>query len=917
MLRFISRRAPLVLAAVALAAFASLTAIVDLESGQPRLVLDATADTMIPQGSADRLFYEGFKDLFNSEEATLIALSDDDIVTTANLARIERITDRVGALPQVERVLSLTTALNIRSEDGDLIIAPFVEEIPETEAELSELRERIRNDPIYSGNLVSRDGRVSVVVVNFLDLPSKELVDDKVDEQIGQIVEEERGNLEAWTSGRSHAKAAVARSMMRDLTTLLPLSWVVMGLVAYLSFRTFRGVLIPLLTVQISMLGAVAFIAMRYGAINVVTVAAPPVLVVVGMAYAIHVISAYYDVVRDWPEGRSMEGMQEEIVFRALAEVSVPVIFTGATTMAGFFSLMTSPLEAVQQFGVFCGIGTGLAMIVSLTFVPALLRLMPVPTVARTAGTSDRSSDRSTAFFKRMALFDINYPRAIFAVAGLVALASVVGMFLIEVRTDMMMNFKKDSITRKDFDRINEHLEGANMINVVLEARPVDAFKDPANLRIIEDLQTWLEEQPEVGGTTSIVDYVKTLNRGFHDAGEDAFRIPESRELVSQLLLLGGYTETERFVDFEYEVANIEVRNNGMDSATVSRLVDRIRDRLHELPPELETHVTGNAVLLSQAANDVAVGQIISLTTAMIFIYGFLSLLFMSFTVGLVALIPSALPILVYFGLLGWFGIPLSASTALLACIVLGIAVDDTIHLMAHFNAAAKRHADENKGMIEALCVVGRPITITTLALSLGFLVLALSDSQLQTHFGLLSAATVALAWLADMTLTPALASRMRVVNLWDVVTTDLGDAPESAIPLFSGLRRAQARMVALMTKLSTYPAGHELLRVGEQGDEMYVVVEGTLEAWVVSEDDGSEVVLRKLERGDVIGEIGLFRGVRSANVRTQTKVRLLCLTKESLDSLKRRYPRIGAQIYSNLSEVLAGRLTAVTGRLR
>jgi hypothetical protein len=291
-----------------------------------------------------------------------------------------------------------------------------------------------------------------------------------------------------------------------------------------------------------------------------------------------------------------------------------------------------------------------------------------------------------------------------------------------------------------------------------------------------------------------------------------------------------------------------------------------------------------------------------------------LCLLFMSFRVGLLALIPNVLPVLVYFGTLGITGVTLNTTTGLVACLVLGIAVDDTIHFLARFNTAAKRMADETKGVSEALWSVGRPVSYTTAALCLGFLAITTSSLQNQREFGALAAFTLGFAWLVDVVFTPALAARMRVVTLWDVVTLDLGDDPQRSIPLFRGLSQHQARIAALMTSLRSYASGHKLFRAGETGDEMYVVIHGRMTASVPAKGGMVEV---EMGRGDVVGEVALFHGRRTADVETVTDVTLLRLTDSNLERLRRRYPRIGAQLYRNLSDVLAERLARSTERTR
>jgi hypothetical protein len=479
----------------------------------------------------------------------------------------------------------------------------------------------------------------------------------------------------------------------------------------------------------------------------------------------------------------------------------------------------------------------------------------------------------------------------------------------------LVNNFLSDNPVRLDFERINESLEGANAFTLAIESSVLDAWKEPQNLRALDDLQRWLEAQPEIGGTTSFADYLKVMNQALTGGAAEQFAIPESSAMVSQLLVIGSNDELGLYVDADFQVAAVTVRTSAMDSASIMNLVERIERRATEvLPKHLEARVTGNSVLLSRTMDDVALGQAVSLWTAFAIIYVILVVLFTSFRIGLLALIPNVLPVLIYFGILGWTGVTLNTTTGLVACLVLGIAVDDTIHFLSHFNTAAKKHASETKGIVDALVKVGRPVTYTTAALCLGFTTLMGSSMKSQVEFGLLAAFTLAVAWLVDITFTPALAARMRIVTLWDVVTIDLGKSPELSIPLLAGLSPNQAKIAALMMQIRELEAGELLFRAGEKGDEMYVVIDGRLEASVQRE--GEPVEIRSMTRGDVVGEIGLFRGDRRADVRCATTARLLRLTQTDLERLNRRRPRIGAQVFANLSQVLADRLVSMTERI-
>jgi predicted RND superfamily exporter protein len=903
-LRSLIRRSSLVLAIVAAITLLALTRIVDFRTGELRLGLDPSIDSMLPRVDPARDYYDDVRELFGGDEAVLVVLSVADVFTSENLGRIVRMGNRFEKLDGVHHVTSLANSLNIRSVDGSLEIDAFIEGVPDDPAEIARIRREALGSPVYAGNLITRDARNTSLLIHLFELSANELV--AVDTEIRRIVEQERGDATVWITGGVHIKSEMQHLMLGDLIGTLPLAVVAMVAVGFLCFRTPRGILIPLSTVGIAQVWTLAMIAETTGAINFVTIAVPPIILAVGFAYTVHVVSAYYDALRGRIEPEDDDG----VVFAATRIVALPVLLTGATTVAGFASLTISPLSAVQEFGLFCSIGIAASTILSLSFAPTVLHVLPMPRVR--AAQASTSLDRT---LRRLAEFDVQHRAAILTSGAVLAVVALVGMSQIEVGTNFVRNFPDDNQTRMDFDTVNEKLEGSSGFYVVVHSNEDDAFMKPANLRQVQRIQRWLEDQPEVGGTTAFPDYLEVINRAFHDDDPNYLTIPDSYDTIAQLLLFANDPEFESFVDSRYRTANIVVRSREFDSGVVAALADRIETYLAELPGGLEYGVTGNSILVSRTLDDVALGQALSLGAAFAIIFVILVLLFTSVRIGFAALIPNALPVLVYFGVLGFAGITLNTTTGLVACLVLGIAVDDTIHFLVHFNTASKRLASETRGVVESLISVGRPVTYTTAGLCAGFLALTASELKNQVEFGVLASLTLAVAWLVDVTFTPALATRLRVVTLWDVLTLDLGDDPRRSIPLFAGLRKTQARVVALIGSLQTYSKGHRLIQVGDPGDEMYVVIDGELRVSLPTE--GGEIQFGTCKRGDIIGEIALFHGIRTADVEAATDVRLLRLDNSNLDRIRRRYPRTAATLFHNLSRTLADRAASTTEKVR
>ncbi|MBW2725443.1 MAG: MMPL family transporter [Deltaproteobacteria bacterium] len=907
--------------------------IIDPATGELHLEVDPSTDRLLPEGDESRAFLDRVTKIFGNHESLLVALVTDDVFDLESLATIKRVSRALEEVDGVHHVVSLATALNMRSSDGDLEIEPFLATLPETREAAERLRHDVQRNPLYSGSLVSHDSRTTSIVLYLDDMPLQQFIDDGLDLLIERTAREGAPQMEVLLTGSPHIKATTSRLIFRGLGRILPLAFLIMGLLGAIAFRSVLGVLVPMVTVVVTTIWTFGVVAWLGVSLNLVTTIIPTLLVTVGAAYALHIVSEYY---RSMPVASGTPDDDGGPVALALRHVALPVALTGLTTAAGLVALTISPFTAVREFGLIAVLGVAFAVITSLTVVPAMMQLFWSSKPARSSqADADPDTDvavdvaievavnvepepqgRLDRLLEALGKFDVRHRSAILAAGAALFVLSIVGMQAIEVNSDLISNFSADNPVRANFERINQQLEGAIPIYVVIESDVADAFVQSENLRVIEELQAWLEEQPEVGGTSSIVDYVKTLNRVLHDDASEYFTVPdENTRYLKQLLLFGAGEGLRGVVGARHQITNIQIRSQAMNTLGMAKLVGRIESRFDSLPSHLQARVTGSMVLLTRALDDSAQGQARTLGVAFLFIYLILVALFTSFRVGFIALIPNALPVLIYFGALGLTGVPLNTTTGLFACIVLGIAVDDTIHFLTRFNSEARGRADEKLGAIHALVEVGRPVTITTIGLCLGFLVLSTSELKNQVEFGVLGAFTLAVAWLVDVTFTPALCAGMRVVNLWDALTFDLGKDPQNSIPVLHGLSKAEARIAALMTNITTFAAGDPIFRVGEPGDELYVLLDGEL---VVSIEGsgGKRLELSRCKRGDVVGEVALYHGKRTADVDALTDARALRLTRDNLESLRIRYPRIGARVFWNLSEILAERVANVTRRV-
>ncbi|MGB5622071.1 MAG: MMPL family transporter, partial [Gammaproteobacteria bacterium] len=848
------------------------------------------------------LFYERVRYVFGSEESVVVALASADAFSADALGRIGRMTERLQRLPNVHHVLSLTTAKSLRADESGIEFTGAGERDFTDPVVREDLRSDILDNPLYRGTLVSDDRRASALIVYFEGLSDNDFAELGLTQQIYAIADEERGEARVWVTGAPVIKAAISSALMDSFRVTVPAIVIIVSVVLLLAFRSIRAVLLPVLAISMALIWTLGLLAWLGRPLNVVTILVPPLLITLGLAYSMHVVSEYYSASRRIDPG-SAPLDRRRLIGSVLRHVGLPLIISGATTAVGLLALSLNSLSAIREFSLLSVVGVTFAALIVLTFIPAALGLLQPPTRA--------AEDVGAGVFKQVSrrLIDLDRRRRRpILIGGLVALViAIVGTAQIEVGTAYTGGLAEDLRARTDFEAINAAFGGANSFYIVIDSPDEDTFVEPANLARLESLQNWLEQQPEVGSTTSLADHIKLINQTMHD-GDSAFHtIPESKPLAKQLLFFGGAEDLDSYVDSTYRSANILVRINVDDTREISRLVEQTQAQLRKFPYPLEPRVTGNLVLVTRTLNDIARGQLLSISAALLVVLTILSAMFTSLRTGLTALLPNVLVVAIYFGALGLLGITLNTTTSLIACIALGIAVDDTIHFMVRFNTEARDTGQEGTAVQRALASVIRPVTYTSIVVVLSFLVLTTSELRSQVQFGALAAFTVAVAWLLDLTLTPALSSGMRVVTLWDILRLDLGRQPQQSIPVFEDLSLRQARTFALLADIKTYEAGAILMTEGEKAtDEFFVVIDGELQAWV--DRDGHEIELSRMKRGSTIGEAGLFGRNRGASVRVIEPARLLRFTVEDLDLLCRRYSKIAALVYRNLNRVQAER---------
>jgi len=875
----------------------------------PRLRIDESAEGLMVERDPARAFYEQARQRFGSDNLTVVLVKADDVFTLAALTAVRRLSDGLERVAGVSRVESLTTTRNIKGEGDALTTDPLVGAvIPTAPAELARLRADALGSRVLVGNLVAADGRATALVVYADARPGETAFNRRFTTDVDALVAREtRPGLTIYQVGAPMTKATYAQYLKADQRTIIPLSTVVLIVTLFLAVRTLQGVVIPVVTAVVSIVWSLGLMAVTGIPLTILTAIIPSLMLAIGFTEDVHMISEYHH--------RLEHGDDKLTALRTmLGESAMPILVTTATTVLGFGSLITTDITMLIQFGYASAMALTANYVVTMLLLPPMLRWWAVPRRLRRVALVDESPHGGIPrLMQRLGEFNLRWRVPILVAWGALTLASLAGWLTLRVNTDLISFFPERSAIRQRVADLSRSLAGGLAFYVVVDTGHDDGIKNPAVLRRIAGLQDHLAATGRVDKTVSVADYVRKMHREMH-GGDPAFEtIPETSDQVAQYLLMLEGRELEKFVDFKAAAANIVVRHHLTGSGDLSALLRDIeRHVARDFPPTVIVRATGEEVLFNNASDYMAVNELTSFSSTFVIIGVIHALLFMSLKAGILSLIPNVVPILMLYGFMGLVGIPLNTSTAMIATVAIGIAVDDTVHHMVTYSRQLNELHDQRRAMFETLRIEGRPIIYVSIALAAGFLTLVASNFVATVYFGVLAAFVMLVAMLAELTLTPILMVSIPLLTVWDMVRLRMSGDVRRA-PLFAGLSRWEARKVVLLGGLHEYEAGAPVIVKGEIGTEMYMVVTGRIRVFDPL-PDGRERTLTALGPGGVIGEIGvLTQQVRSASVVAEARSELLRLDLAALERVRKWSPYTSAKLFRNIARMLGERLREAT----
>ena len=679
--------------------------------------------------------------------------AEGSIFTRETLGAIEELTEAAWLAPHSTRVDSLTNYSHSEAFEDDLIVGPLVEDAASLDdADLARVEDIALNAVEIAGRLVSRDGRVGGVAINFILPESADAATVEITDYLDAMLAEARAShpdLAYHLTGDIVMDRAFADTTQDEMRTLAPLVFVIIVVAAAVLLRSVFATLALVVTLVFVVNTTLGFAGWIGTVFNPANSGVPIIVMTVAVAHSVHIVAATLANM-----GSGLD--RHEAVAGSLRSNAWPVFLTTATTAIGFLSLNASDAPPFRVLGNLVAFGVLCAFVYSMTLLPALLAILPL------RAPRARAAAAGPGFFDRLGDFVVARRTYLLWFAGLLTAALLMGIPRIELTDNWTQYFDERYEFRRDTDFVIENLTGMEALEYSLSAGREGGITDPDYLRAVDAFAAWFRSQPEVTHVQTFPDIMKRLNRNMHGDDPAFHRLPDDPALAAQYLLLYELSlpfgnDLNNRIDVAKSATRLTATMRSLTSRQQRDLDARAQAWLHANSPRIATEASGVSIVFAHLSQrnieSMLRGTIIAMALISLILIG----VFRSVRLGLASLVPNFIPAAMSFGLWGYLVGHVGLAGSVMVAIAFGIIVDDTIHFLNKYLTARRGGLPSTDAVRSAFRSVGHALWTTTTVLSLGFLVFATSGFEVSWALGLMVTLTIVFALLADFLLLPPL----------------------------------------------------------------------------------------------------------------------------------------------------------------
>ncbi|MDA7816678.1 MMPL family transporter [Sulfurimonas sp.] len=866
--------------------------------GYKNLTIDTSLNSLLNKGDASKVIYDKFVDEFGSDDTTLIYIKDTNLFTYEKISKLEELVYTLEELEFVEKIDSLFSVKNIKNVDGFIESSKLIDETPEDEKELLNIKKDALSNPIVKNNLLSADGSVTTINLSIAKINDSKFTTEVIYAEIEKLISPLEADFgEIFQIGSHRVSKEMKYALYNDIIFLGSFSMLTLLLLLLLFLRTKVAVIIPLTTSLLSIIITFGVMGLLGVKINILSAMLPTMIIVLGSTEDTHMISAFLNYIQT-----SAKESKDIIIKKMLKKTGIALLLTTITTVLGFASNIFSGIDLIKDFAITATFALGINGLITILLVPVFLHYFDFSSY----NSSNSFAKYTNSIMKILTTVYAKHKKLVSLITlTLVALSIFLAKDL-QVNNDPLSYFHSQHQLVLDSHKLHDNLAGMQTFYISFEGSQRNFFKEPKNLRLLEQTKKYIVSNKTFDSAISFTDHMSLVNREMHDGKEKFYSVPETSNLVDQYLLFFQRGDIEKYINSSFSSANIVVRHNISNSQELNAAIKTLNTYLYSNfdTTNINIQITSENILINKAADDLLIGQLQSLSLLILIVFIIMSLLFTSLKAGLVSLLPNTIPIIMTFGTMQLLNIPINPGTIMVAVIAFGIALDDTIHLMTHYNSEARKTSDNTLAINITVKSQLVPVITTSISLAIGFIVLSSSSFTVVSQFGLVAAIAMMYAMISDLLVTPIIINKVRLVNIWDLLSLNIKDELVKTCVLFNNMKNFEIKQVILLSRVKKLYQGEVLIQENDYGNSMYIILKGSVDVFK------DEKKIATLSTGEVVGEVGFIKNIkRTATVIANEDIEVLSLNSDDIKNSIRSYPKTSAKLNHNISIILGTRL--------
>jgi len=735
----------------------SVALLVAAGSGVTKLSVSSDYRYFFQESNPQRLIFEKLQNVYSKDDAVIIAVSptDGDIFNKDTLSLINKLTQNAWQVPYSGRVDSLTNFQNTIAIEDDLYVRDLMKDGDTLDAaQIKHIRKVALTDPLLVGQAVAKDGRATGITIR-VNLPGDSITETPevvayVRNMVAQL-KAEYPNHNFYYSGMIMMNNAFNDASMKDMTTLVPLMYLILIIITAFFLKSFVGTLATLAVLLSSVIAGMGVAGYLGIPITPPSSVAPTIILTLAIADSIHILKSIFGLMK-----KGME--KQQAIIEGLRLNLQPVFLTSLTTAIGFLSLNMAETPPLHDLGNITAAGVIFAFIFSITFIPAIISFCPVKIKVVT------EEKASNSFFIKLSHFIAAHKIKIIIATAIVTALSVYQASKIQLNDSFVKYFSKDIEFRTHSDWITKNLAGVYQVEFDLKSGESQGISDPAYLKTVDDFSNMYRGIKDVTHVNTITDTFRRLNKSMHGDDPAFYTLPENRELAAQYLLLYEMSlpyglDLNNQIDVDKSSTRVVVTFTDVDTTRMIEITDIGEAWLkNNAPAYMHTIGASPTVMFSHITHNNVKSMFWGTLLAFLLITITMAIALKSVKFGLISLLPNMIPAVMALGAWSLFVGQAGFALSVVFAVTLGIVVDDTVHFLSKY-VRAKR--EKNLSVLDAVqdsfSNVGSALIATSIILICGFAVLTLSSFKMNFVLGSLSAMTIAIALFIDFTFLPAL----------------------------------------------------------------------------------------------------------------------------------------------------------------